>query len=101
LFRLDTGACTFEYADDFSMVFESYKGAKQAEQDAAFASIESFYNNTIKGDSNNKMKFKIWFQSIMNSRDASDALVVKINKLEGLGLKKGTKPVDHLKCAES
>ena len=98
LTQIDTSSCSYSWADDFSMMFNSYAGANDAEKNSAFTSIESFYNNSISGNSNNEMIFKIWFQSVLNGRGSSDALVTRINGLSGMSLTEGDEPNSHLVC---
>ena len=85
---------------DFQEMFSNYPSANRAQKNTAFNNIRDFYNNTVRGNADNEVKFKYWFQEVMNARDASDALVTRINGLTGLGLTKGTDSLDHI-CPET
>jgi len=96
LVQVDTNNCSFSASDDFSGVFNNFGGASTAQQNSAFTAIRNFYTNQITGNTNNTLKFKVWFQSTMNNRPANDALVRRINALNGLGLTRGTDPLEHI-----
>lgn len=98
LFLIDKTECSYDPVEAFLMLFETYKGAKKDERKTAFSAIKSYYENTIKGDSDNETKFKIWFQVILNHLGTDDPLVKKINGLDGLGFKKDTDELDHFNC---
>jgi hypothetical protein len=99
LWTIDNTAGTFRFSTDFFGMFSNYPGAPTPEQDAAFASVEMFFNVRITGIPCNLMKFKIWLQTMQNQRPASDALVARINALPGLGLTRGTAPATHFDTA--
>ena len=96
LVQVDTSNCSYSFSDDFSGVFNNYSGASTTQKNDAFTAIRDFYNNQINGNATNTTKFKVWFQSTMNSRPANDALVRRINALNGLSLTRGTSPLDHI-----
>ena len=99
LWTIDNTALTFRLSNDFFPMFTNFPGATPAEQDSAFDSIRMFYDVRITGIPCNLMKFKIWLQMMQNARPASDALVVRINALSGLGLTRGTSPGTHFNVA--
>jgi hypothetical protein len=99
LIRVDNTNCSYSIADDFSPMFPYYKNAGATSQNEAFAEINTFYDVRIHPIAQNLRSFRIWLQGVQNARPANDALVNRINVLPGLGLVKGTNPVDHLACA--
>ena len=99
LWTIDNTAGSYSFSTDFFGMFSNFPGASTPEQDAAFASVEMFYNVRITGIPCNLMKFKIWLQTMQNQRPASDALVARINALPGLGLTRGTAPSTHFDAA--
>ena len=94
----NTPPCAYYIADLFTLLFTYFTQSPQAAQDAAFQDIELFYNVRIRRNPCNLMKFRIWLQTIQNSRPAADPLVNRINGLPDLGLAKGTAPITHLTC---
>jgi hypothetical protein len=98
LFVLDKTNCDYDITEGFTMMFNTYENATKAEQKAAFKSIKSYYKISIKGKGDDEIKFKVWFQAIINSLGIENALVKKINALDGLGFKKDTSEYDHINC---
>lgn len=92
----NTAPGSFQIADSFSMLFQTFAPATPAQQNEAFDSIRLFHEVRIRPDACNLMKFKIWLQSMLNQRGAGDPLVARINTLPGLGLSAGTSAATHL-----
>jgi len=99
MWTIDNSTGAYSIANTFSPLFGYYAGATQAERDSAFDSIQMFFDVRITGIPCNLMKFKIWLQMVQNARPASDALIVRINALPGLGLVRGTAPSTHFNTA--
>ncbi len=87
---------SYQIADSFSPLVQTFAAATPAQQNDAFNSIRLFYEVRIQGIPCNAMKFKIWLQSMLNQRGAGDPLVARINALPGLSLSAGTSPATHL-----
>jgi len=98
LLTIDSATCSWSLADSFTPLFDYYATADPAARDAAFASMEMFYDVRIQGIPCNLMKYKIWLQSMLNARPASDLLAQRLNGLPGLALTRGDPPTTHLTC---
>lgn len=98
MWDINNAACRWGLADDFRPLFSYYVSASALDRDKAFDSLKLFYEVRIRAIPCNLMKFKIWLQSVMNARLATDAFIQRINALPGLGLRRGTPPNNHFNC---
>ncbi len=96
---IDNATRRADIAANFMPVFNYYEAATQPARDAAFARIETFYNNVVSGVPCNLMKFKIWMQFRQNGLPDTNELVGRINGLAGMGLTRGTSPGVHFDAA--
>lgn len=87
---------SYQIADSFTPLLQTYASATPAQQNQAFDSIRLFHEVRIQPIACNQMKFKIWLQSVLNQRGAGGPLAARINALPGLGLSAGTSPISHL-----
>ncbi len=94
----NTPPCEMTISDLFLGMFQNYASADSNAQDSAFESIKTFHEVRIQPDACNRTKFRIWLQDVMNRRPSTDALVIRINGLPGLGLIRGTGVAIHMPC---
>ena len=87
---------SFSMAETFGSLFQEFSRATTNEQDAAFESMQLFYEVRIAPIACNGMKFRIWLQMMQNQQPAGHPLVARLNALPGLGLTRGTNPATHL-----
>jgi len=99
LVRINNNPPSFEIADTFTPLFQNYAGANQAAKDKAFNDIRTFFEVRIQPIAENMQKFRVWLQAVQNTRPANDALINRINALPGLGLARGTNPINHVPAA--
>jgi hypothetical protein len=98
LMKIDGAACSWSIAEDFGTLFSYYASADAAARDAMFDNMRMFHEVRIENIPCNAMKYKIWFQAMLNARPAGDALAARINALPGLALTRGDPPANHLTC---
>jgi hypothetical protein len=98
LMKIDGAACSWSIAEDFGTLFSYYASADAAGRDAMFDNMRIFHEVRIENIPCNAMKYKIWFQAMLNARPAGDALAARINALPGLALTRGDPPANHLTC---
>lgn len=97
LVTFDLKTCTASVAYKFDGLFVCYKNAPEPERAAVFASIQSFYNTKIQGNTGNTIRFKIWLQTVMNDGVLTpNYLALKINELPGMKLTPGQSPAKHI-----
>lgn len=86
----------YQVIDNFMPMFQYYGSASEEAKNKAFNAISTFFDVRIRPIRNNLVLFRIWLQSVQNARPANDAFVNQINGLPGLGLVRGTNPINHL-----